>query len=105
MRASSSSTTPCTSCCISAAAAAVEAGEVGHAAGRAHAAEKAVALHQQRARAVPRGADGRRQAGRARRRPPATSNSPNTGVLARRLGDAWPAPAARSLQLDAAASG
>ena len=48
-----------------AAALAVQAGEVGHAAGRAHAAEEAVALDQQRARAVARGAHAAAMPGRA----------------------------------------
>ena len=45
--------------------AAIQTGEIGHAAGRAHAAQKAITLDQQRARAVPGGAHAGGQAGRA----------------------------------------
>ena len=65
MRSSSSSATPCTTWRIVAVHVGVQAAEVGDAGGRAHAAEKAVALDEQRARAVPRRRGRRGDAGRA----------------------------------------
>ena len=85
MRASSSSATPCTTCRMLAVHVGVQPAEVGDAGGRAHAAEEAVALDQQRLAAEPAAAAA---AAMPAGPPPSTTTSYSPKISVARAGSA-----------------